>query len=199
MNQAHLDLLVSDGWREILRDYILPFAFGQHRPSELGDDVLEVGPGPGMTTDLLRVDIDKLTAIELDPGLAASLSVRLAGTNVTVVEGDATSMPFGAARFTGAMSFTMFHHVPTIELQDRLFAEILRVLRPGGLLVTSDSSASDDLAALHVDDIYNPVDPSTLVDRLTTIGFSDVDVDANEFGWRCHARRPAATTLLLDL
>lgn len=190
MNQAHLDLLVSDGWREILHDYILPFAFGPRRPSDLGAEVLEIGPGPGMTTDLLRPDIDKLTAIELDPDLAASLSRRLAGTNVRVVEGDATLMLFEAARFTGAMTFTMFHHVPTVELQDRLLAEILRVLRPGGLLVASDSCASDDLAELHVDDIYNPVDPSTLVDRLTTIGFSDVDVDTNEFGWRCHARRP---------
>ena len=28
VNQAHLDLLVSDGWRDMLRDYILPFALG---------------------------------------------------------------------------------------------------------------------------------------------------------------------------
>ncbi len=190
MNQAHLDLLVSNGWREILSGYILPFAFGQRGFSDLGVDVLEIGPGPGTTTDLLRPEVDMLTAIEVDPDLAGSLSRRLAGTNVTVVEGDATSMPFETARFSGAMTFTMLHHVPTIELQNQLLAETLRVLRPGGLFVASDSSASDDLAALHIDDIYNPVDPSTLVDRLTTIGFSDVDVDTNEFGWRCHARCP---------
>ena len=85
----------------------------------------------------------------------------------------------------------MFHHVPTVELQDRVLAEILRVLKPGGLLVASDSVASDDLAALHVDDIYNPIDPATLEGRLTTIGFVDIDIDDNEFGWRCHARSAA--------
>ena len=98
-------------------------------------------------------------------------------------------MPFESARFTGAMTFTMLHHVPTVELQDRLFGEIFRVLRPGGLLVASDSVASEDLAALHIDDIYNPVDPATLSDRLGTIGFADIEVETNSLGWRCHARR----------
>ena len=182
---------MSDDWRELLKEYLLPFAFGDRSHADLGDDVLEIGPGPGLTTDLVRGHVDKLTAIELDPELAASLSNRLAGTNVDVVEADATAMPFESTRFTGAMTFTMFHHVPTVELQDRLLAEILRVLRPGGLLVASDSVASEDLAALHVDDIYNPVDPTTLSHRLEMIGFADIDVRSNTLGWRCHARRPS--------
>jgi 16S rRNA A1518/A1519 N6-dimethyltransferase RsmA/KsgA/DIM1 with predicted DNA glycosylase/AP lyase activity len=38
---------------------------------DLGDDILEVGPGPGLTTDLLRRRVGKLTAVEVDPILAA--------------------------------------------------------------------------------------------------------------------------------
>ena len=190
MNPEHLELLVSDDWRLLLRDYLLPFAFRDLSHGDLGDDVLEIGPGPGLTTDLLRGDLVKLTAIELDPDLASALSARLGGTNVDVVEGDATGMPFDSARFTGAMTFTMFHHVPTVELQDRLLTEIFRVLRPGGLLVASDSVASEDLAALHIDDIYNPVDPTTLAGRLGPIGFADIEVEANSLSWRCQARRP---------
>lgn len=174
----------------LLKDYLLPFAFGDRSYADLGDDVLEVGPGPGLTTDLVRGDLVKLTAIELDPDLAGALADRLRGTNVDVVEGDATAMPFESARFSGAMTFTMFHHVPTVELQDRLFGEIFRVLRPGGLLVASDSVASEDLAALHIDDIYNPVDPTTLAGRLGTIGFADIEIETNSLGWRCEARRP---------
>ncbi len=189
MNPRHLELLVSEDWRMLLKDYLLPFAFGDLSHGDLGDDVLEIGPGPGMTTDLLRGDLAKLTAIELDPELASALSDRMTGTNVDVVVGDATAMPFESARFTGAIAFTMFHHVPTVELQDRLLAEIFRVLRPEGLLVASDSVASDDLAALHIDDVYNPVDPATLYDRLETIGFADIELETNSLGWRCHARR----------
>ena len=180
--------MASDDWRLLLKDYLLPFAFGDRRYRDLGDDVLEIGPGPGLTTDLIRGGLVNLTAIELDPDLASASSDRMRGTNVDVVEGDGTAMPFESARFTGAMTFTMFHHVPTVELQDQLLGEIFRVLQPGGLLVASDSVASEDLAALHIDDIYNPIDPATLEGRLTTIGFVDIDIDDNEFGWRCHAR-----------
>ena len=47
--------------------------------SNLGPDVLELGPGPGLTTDLLKTAVPRLTAIELDPQLAASLRARRAG------------------------------------------------------------------------------------------------------------------------
>ena len=49
--------------------------------------------------------------------------------------------------------------------------------------------ASDELAALHHDDVYNPVDPATVADRLTAAGFGAVDVRANEFGWAAHGVR----------
>jgi ubiquinone/menaquinone biosynthesis C-methylase UbiE len=102
-----------------------------HWARDLGDDVLEVGPGYGATTDVLRERVAKLTAVEIDPALAAVLADRLAGANVTVVEGDATALDFDDGRFTGATCFAMLHHVPTSELQDQLFAEVARVLRPG--------------------------------------------------------------------
>ncbi len=190
MNQDHLDLLASEGWRDLLRDMIVPYAFDQRSPADLGDAVLEVGPGPGLTTDLLSPQVAEFTAIELDPELAAHLSERYADReSVTVVEGDATAMPFEDGRFSGAVSFTMLHHVPTTTLQDALFAEVHRVLRPGGLFVASDSVASPELEDLHIDDVYNPVDPAGLQSRLERTGFVDVEVDWHDFGWRAHAWR----------
>jgi len=186
VNPEHLQLCASDEWRDALKNWIVPYALGG---TGLGDDVLEVGPGPGLVTDLLRAEVPHLTAVELDDDLAAALAARLAGTNVEVVRGDATAMPFDDGRFTGAVSFTMLHHVPSADLQDRLFAEVARVLRPGATFVASDSLASDDLAAFHHDDTYNPVDPATVGDRLASAGFSAVDVRHNEFGWAATATR----------
>src|SRR5207244_2877475 len=51
VNQAHLDFLGSAEWAEMLKADVLPWI---EAASDLGDDVLEVGPGPGLTTDLLR-------------------------------------------------------------------------------------------------------------------------------------------------
>jgi SAM-dependent methyltransferase len=186
MNPQHLEICASEEWRAVLRDLILPYALGD---TGLGDDVLEVGPGPGMTTDLLRDALPRVTAVEVDADLAAALAARLAGTNVEVVHADATAMPFEDGRFTGGVSFTMLHHVPTLALQDRLFAEVARVLRPGAVFVASDSVASDDLAALHDGDTYNPVDPAGVGARLRAAGFGAVDVRANEFGWAAQATR----------
>lgn len=188
MNREHLEFCASAEWRQILRDDILPFALADAR---LGDDVLEVGPGPGQTTDLLRGDLPRMTAIELDEQLASALAARLTGSNVEVVNASALDMPFDDGRFSGAIALTMLHHVPTAQEQDRLFAEVARVLRPGGLFVAADSRASDDLAAFHHDDTYNPVDPDTVGERLIAAGFPEVQVRANPFGWACSATTAA--------
>jgi ubiquinone/menaquinone biosynthesis C-methylase UbiE len=186
MNDEHLQFCGSEEWKSVLREHVLPFAL---REARLGDDVLEVGPGPGMTTDLLHAALPKLTVLELDEQLADALTTRLDGTNVEVVRGDATAMPFEDGRFTGAVSFTMLHHVPTTELQDRLFAEVARVLQPGGVFVVSDSLASEELAAFHHDDVYNPVDPVTVETRFRAAGFADVAVRSNPYGWAAHGTR----------
>jgi ubiquinone/menaquinone biosynthesis C-methylase UbiE len=187
VNRAHLEFCSSAEWREMLRDAVIPYAMGR---VSLGDDVLEIGPGPGMTTDLLRSGPNRLTAVEVDAELAEALATRFAGTNVEVVNADATELPFEDGRFTGAVSLTMLHHVPTRELQDQLLAEVARVLRPGGRFVASDSVATRDLAMFHQGDTYNPVDPATLGDRLRTAGLAGVEIQSNAFGWSAQATRP---------
>ncbi|MGH9042261.1 MAG: class I SAM-dependent methyltransferase [Acidimicrobiia bacterium] len=190
MNPEHDRFLASDEWRLMLEQVVLPFTLDELGYEDLGADVLEVGPGPGLTTDLVRVRVPALTAIELEEYLASPLQARLAGTNVEVIQADATAMPFEDERFTAAVSFTMLHHVPTADGQDQVLREVRRVLRPGGLFVASDSLASEALADFHAGDVYNPIDPDGLAGRLVAAGFTDVDVRTNPMGWACHARRP---------
>jgi ubiquinone/menaquinone biosynthesis C-methylase UbiE len=189
MNKAH-EMCGSDEWRAAIRDVILPWALGE---VDLGADVLEVGPGHGAVTDVLSTAVPRLTSVEIDAELAQLLRRRFAGAEaVAIVDGDATALVFDDESFTSAVCFTMLHHVPTIELQDRLFAEVARVLRPGAALVASDSLASDELAGMHDGDTYNPVDPQTLPARLAGAGFTDIAVKSNEFGWGATARKPGA-------
>ncbi len=67
MNKAH-ERCGSDEWRQAIRDVILPWALGE---TDLGDDVLEVGPGYGATTDVLSESVPRLTSVEIDDELAA--------------------------------------------------------------------------------------------------------------------------------
>lgn len=132
----------------------------------------------------------QLTCIEIDSGLAASLKRRLDGSNVTVVEGDATRMPFPDAAFSAAVSLTMLHHVPSRELQDRLLSETLRVLLPGGWFTGTDSRASLRWRLYHLFDTCVPVDPDTFSLRLAEAGFRDVNVESNPWAFRFRARKP---------
>jgi ubiquinone/menaquinone biosynthesis C-methylase UbiE len=51
------------------------------------------------------------------------------GERVAVVQGDATQMPFADGRFSAVLAFTVLHHLPSRALQDRMLAEVTRVLR----------------------------------------------------------------------
>jgi len=188
MNLVHRALCRSGWWRKTLASRVLPWVLDG---VDLGANVLEVGPGPGLTTDLLRIRATRLTCVEIDSSLAGSLSRRLAGLNVTVLNEDATQMPLPNATFDGAVSFTMLHHVPSAALQDRLLAEVARVLRPGGIFAGTDSLYSRTFGLLHLFDMMVVVDPHTFPKRLEAAGFTGVEVETNEYAFRFRGRRRA--------
>jgi SAM-dependent methyltransferase len=169
-----------------MRNDMLPWAL---KDVDLGQNVLEVGPGPGLTTDLLRTRLDRITALEVDSALADLLKRRMSGTNVTVIQGDASAMPFEDATFSGAVAFTMLHHVPSPTLQDRLLREVHRVLRSGGMFVGTDSLWSPALWLFHIGDTLVPVDPRGFKSRLESAGFSDVQIELGTKRFRFSARR----------
>ena len=187
MNLVHRWLCRSARWRETVETRILPWVLDGVC---LGAHVLEVGPGPGITTDLLRSRVAHLTCVEIDGSLAAALARRTANGNVTVINGDATALGFPDTSFDGAVSFTMLHHVPSTMLQDRLLAEVWRVLRPGGVFAGVDSRYSRGFGLLHLFDTMVVVDPRTFPRRLEAAGFAEIEVEVNEFAFRFRARRP---------
>lgn len=187
MNRFHRWFCRSNRWRRRIGPRVAWVLEGL----DLGPEVLEVGPGPGLTSDILRRKAAHLTAVEIDPILAESLRGRLEGSNVTVLAGDASSLPFEDAKFSGAVSFTMLHHVPSRELQDGILREVFRVLRPGGYLAGSDSLPSFSMRLIHIGDTMVLVDPKTFGSRLEAAGFEDVFVEPANQAFRFRARRPS--------
>jgi len=85
----------------------------------------------------------------------------------------------------------MLHHVPSPELQDRLFSETRRVLRPGAVFAGTDSLTSWRWRLYHLFDTCVAVDPATLAERLERAGFVEAEVESNPWAFRFRARRPA--------
>ena len=171
MNKWHAELLGTAEWAAFLHGEVLPVVT---QGVDLGDDLLEIGPGPGAATEWLRHRVKRLVAVELDPEAAGALGARFAGTNVEAVIGDATALPYPDESFDTVGMFTMLHHVPTRALQDAILAGALRALRPGGTLIGSDSLASDRLHRFHEGDTYNPVEPAAFLTRLQFAGFGAI-------------------------
>ncbi|HEY1336995.1 MAG TPA: class I SAM-dependent methyltransferase [Bryobacteraceae bacterium] len=185
MNLIHQWLCRSDGWRQRVESEIMPWVL---KDVDLGRDVLEVGPGPGVTTDWLQPRVPHLTCVEVDGKYADALARRMAGRNVKVLHQDASAMSLPPASFDAAVCCTMLHHVPSAELQDRLLASVARVLRPGGVFAGIDSRYSARFRMLHLFDTMVVVDPETFPARLKAAGFTDIRIDANDRAFRFRAR-----------
>jgi SAM-dependent methyltransferase len=186
MNAFHRRYCASSVWARRVEHELLPWAL---RDVPLGDDVLEIGPGLGVTTRLLAAQAPRLTALEVDERLAAGLRQQFAAP-VEIITGDGADMPLPDGRFSAAVCFTMLHHVPSQALQDRLFAEAYRVLRPGGVFAGSDSQLSLRFRLYHLFDTMVVVDPASLPGRLAAAGFTDIAVKTRT-ALKFRARKPA--------
>jgi ubiquinone/menaquinone biosynthesis C-methylase UbiE len=189
MNVIHNLLCSSRWWSRVVEDKLVPWGLAG---VELGDDVLEVGPGFGATTALLarKRGTGRLTALELDERYCRRLRSEL-GDAVEVIQGDATALPFDDGRFSAVLCFTMLHHIALPAQQDRMFVEVARVLRPGGVFAGTDSLGTGLLFKLiHIGDTLLPVEPAEMPRRLQAAGLCEPVVDRVDGSFRFHARRP---------
>lgn len=106
-----------------------------------GCSVLDIGCGLGAVDDLLvtRFGAGSVLGIDIDPGLVAAMTKRIAAAGLADrVRGqrvDGGPLPFPAACFD-----VVFSKDSLVQIPDKaaLFAEVRRVLRPGGRFIASD-------------------------------------------------------------
>ena len=185
MNEQHRICCGGPEWAALVRDSVVPWVT---KGVDLGEHLIEIGPGYGATTDVLRTMAPRVTSVEIDDALAAALTARFVGTNVTILHADATKLAFPDGTFSAGICMTMLHHVPTAELQDEILAAMARVVAPGGIIMGSDNLDSALFRESHVDDTCVPVDPAGLRQRLERLGLTDVEVETNPFAFRFRAR-----------
>jgi SAM-dependent methyltransferase len=184
MNLIHRRYCRSDKWAKAVEGSILPWALDG---IDLGEDVLEIGPGFGVTTAVLARRPGRLTALEVDQASVGYLNRRFGG-DVDIRHGDGSKMPLADNSFSAATCFTMLHHVPSPRLQDKLFAEARRVLKPGGVFAGTDSLPSLRFRLIHLGDTMVTIDPDGLPDRLRAAGFGNVEVTVGTHRFRFRAQ-----------
>jgi len=192
VNKAHAVLCSSGWWARTVERELLPWGLAD---VDLGEDVLEIGPGFGATTRVLARRPGSLTVVELSESYCKHLRQTL-GEEVEIVQADATNIPFANDRFSSVVCFTMLHHVPSRALQERLLGEVRRVLRPGGVFAGTDSLGTGRaFKLLHIRDTLVPVNPDELPARLEHAGLVEPSVEAGGRSFRFRARKPLPDTM----
>ena len=118
-------------------------AFLDPQPDEV---LLDLGCGVGHTLRRVAPLVRAAIGADATAGMlegARTLMARERISNVTLVVTTAESLPFLDATFDGVVCRLAAHHFADVS---RAFAEVARVLRPGGRFVLSDSYAPEDPA-----------------------------------------------------
>jgi SAM-dependent methyltransferase len=95
--------------------------------------VLDLGSGHGMAAVVLARRGDRVTALDLSMGYLqeARQRARANDTDITLIRANGEQLPFSNEAFQAVWGCAVLHH---LDLQ-RTGAELLRVLRPGGVAV----------------------------------------------------------------
>lgn len=106
-----------------------------------GRRVLDVGTGTG---NLAQVLLNRgATVVAVEPSAAMRQQARQKLGETQVVEGQFLDLPVPDSTFDAVVSSYAFHHL-TDDAKVRGAAEMLRTLRPGGLVVLGDIAWADD-------------------------------------------------------
>lgn len=176
-----LGRVISFGHDKALRDKLLDLA----APSP-GENVLDVGCGTGTLAIAIkpRVSEGEVHGIDASPEMievAKEKAAKVGGAidfQVALIE----EIPFPAASFDLVTSSLMLHHLPD-DLKRKGFAEIRRVVKPGGRFMAVDFAAESrlglDSPIGHILSLLGLYRGESVVDLLTPMlkeaGFADVE------------------------
>jgi len=169
--------LISFGRDKALRQRLVSLA----APAP-GESVLDVGCGTGTLAIAIkpRVGEGEVHGIDASPEMieVAKDKAAKARAEVDFQVGLIEAIPFPDATFDLVTSSLMLHHLPD-DLKRKGFAEIRRVLKPGGRFLAMDFAAHSHSFLGHLLSVFGHSRGENMVDKLTPMlaeaGFGDVE------------------------
>ena len=195
MNRAEYLVCSSSLWRCFTSRQLLPWVLGDE---PLGDHLLEIGAGSGAATACLRLRVPRVTSLEYDHFSLRRLASQHCNAHGAAIRGDAARLPFSSETFSSVIAILVLHHLKSQEAQDRMFAEVFRVLRPGGVFLAFEITDSWLHRVGHFRSTFTPLRPGSAFARLNVAGFSRVAVDVRKGAFRLCATRAEHSDLALS-
>lgn len=159
-----------------------------------GERIIDVGCGPGFYVTEIADSVGaagRVTGVDRSVHMIAAAGRRIGDRrHVTLIEGEATSLPVEDGSHDAAISVQVFEYMEDVGAA---LSEMYRILRPGGRLVLWDvdwstvSWHSEDpermgrVLAAWDDHLVDPVLPRTLARSMERAGFVDVAVEGHAF------------------
>jgi arsenite methyltransferase len=158
----------------------------RHAALALGETVLDLGSGAGNDAFIARHEVGadgRVIGVDMTAEMIAKAranAAKLGYDNVEFREGQIEHLPVDSGGVDIVISNCVLNLVPD---KGRAFAEMIRVLRPGGRFCVSDIVATGELpapvrevAALYVGCVAGAMAENAYLALLETTGFEDVRV-----------------------
>jgi phosphoethanolamine N-methyltransferase len=169
--------------------------------SDIGDcEVLDIGCGLGVIDELLvkKHCARSVVGIDIDPSLLAEMQQRIERAGLTkrirAQKVEVGPLPFAAASFDVVFSKDSMVQIPD---KPTIYAEVLRVLRPGGRFIASDwlrggtgAYSPEMMEFFRLEGIaYNMASLDESAAALRAAGFVDVEIRDRHDWYLALARR----------
>jgi ubiquinone/menaquinone biosynthesis C-methylase UbiE/uncharacterized membrane protein YbhN (UPF0104 family) len=114
---------------------------------------LDVGCGQGEHLGRMREWGFEVSGIDVSPA-QIQLATRKLGSAELVRVGSATEIPAGDGTYDFAYVINVLHHLESVDEQRRAIGELLRVLKPGGMLLVHEINTRSVLFRFYMGYVY---------------------------------------------